>query len=114
MLCTQPLGNTIDGNDPHDAPALSTQAAGRLRAHHLLLKKDVIFWLPSPLDVFAALPLLVALLVPCFFAGVFVGETLAFFVGDGEGAGLRIFSGGPVSAVLLSSSASLRSRLIPF
>src|SRR4051812_14057209 len=81
-------------------------------ARHLL-KNDVIFWLPSALDDFAALPLLVADLVPCFFAGVFFGEAVLCFSGDAEAADFSAFCCGSASAVPLISSAPLCSRLMP-
>ena len=57
---------------------------------HLLPKKDVILALPSPLTgVFAALPLVVALRVPCFLAGVFTGDGRFW----GEAVLLRFVSG---------------------
>ena len=77
---------------------------------HLPPKKAVIFRVPSVLDVFAALPLLVALLVPCFFAGVevFFARLLV-----GDAVAIRLDRGSP-SALLATISSSSCSRLMPF
>jgi len=78
---------------------------------HFLLKKEVIFIVASAWAIFTALPLLVALLVPAFFAGV-----AAFFArdvfGDGNATGLLRLACGSDTAVPPSACASLRSRLI--
>lgn len=82
-------------------------------ALHLLVKKAVILLFPSFLVAFAALPLLVALRVPCFLVGVLVGDAV-FLIGDADKAGFGFFCSGSASAVRPSSPSSLRSRLIPF
>ena len=100
-------------HDPTHSPSPNPDVWSICISHHLL-KNAVIFWLPSLALLgllFVAVPLLVELLAFLVaFEGDFFGDWLELLTGAAE---ILRFCWGAPSAVPPSSSASLRSRLMP-